>query len=175
LTATATSCKTLAASLKNAMKNLYILFFLISLNCFCQTATKKELKSIISELIRINKKNEFSELKLIADNTDSVFYKSEKIILYTNRFAPDKKNICRTIELDFHSKKMVSFQDCQSCKEPSSCYVITDKTFYTYQIVEENGQLFLNFQNNYGSKKYLIINTTRNESNRILEIELRKV
>ena len=92
------------------MKNLCILFFLISINCFCQTTTKKELKPIISELIRVNKRNDFSELTLIADNTDSIFYKSEKIILYTNRFAPNKKNICRTIELNFHSKKTVSFQ-----------------------------------------------------------------
>ncbi len=157
------------------MKNLYILFFLISLECFCQPITKKELKSIISELIQINKNKEFSELQLIADNTDSIFYKSEKIILYTNRFAQNKKNICRTIELDFHPKKMVSFEDCQFCREPPSCYVTTAKTLYTYQIIEEKGQLFLLFDNIYGSKKYLIINTTRNESNRILEIELRKV
>ncbi|WP_298147609.1 hypothetical protein [Flavobacterium sp.] len=157
------------------MKNLYILFFLISLECFCQPITKRELKSIISELIQINKNKEFSELQLIADNTDSIFYRSEKITLYTNRFAPDKKDICRTIEMDFYPKKMVSFHDCQFCREPSNCYVTTAKTFYKYQIIEEKGQLFLLFENNYGSKKYVIINTTRNESNRILEIELRKV
>lgn len=70
---------------------------------------------------------------------------------------------------------MVSFQDCQTCREPSNCYVTTAKTLYTYHILEEKGQLFLLFDNIYGSKKYVIINTTRNESNRILEIELRKV
>ena len=130
--------------------------------------------AIISELIRINRKNEFSELNLIADNTDSLFYKSEKVILYTNRYSLSEKNICRTLRLKFHNKKIVSFHDCQNCKG-SSCYVATDKMIYNYQIIEENGKLFLQFQNKYNLKKYMVSNSIRNESTRILEIELIKL
>lgn len=153
---------------------LFSSLFLFPYYAFPQNITKRELKKIISKSYKITKSNSVSlkDLILVADNTDSTFFKSNTLKIYTERKSIRKNNFCRTIELSFFEKKKVSLLDCQVCKEPANCYVSNEKKIFAFEIVKENQGLFLTFNNKFENRKYIIGNTVRNKSNKIIEFTL---
>ncbi len=139
--------------------------------------TKLELKKLISESYKINKAHSVSseDLILVADNTDSIFFKATTLKIYTERKSPKKNNFCRTVELKFLDEKFMNFLDCQVCKEPSNCYVTTENKIFAFEIVEENETLFLVLKNKFENKKYKVQTAERNEENKITEFTLLRI
>lgn len=157
------------------MKNLFFLIIIITpLYCFSQNITEKELKEIIKNKIKIERKNIFdqNELIFIADNTDSIFFKESTVRIYTDRNIKLKNKFCRTVELIFYHKKFMTFLDCQVCSEPTSCYVTTENKVFNYEIINLNNEILLLFKNKFETRLYKISNLVRNENGRISEFSL---
>ncbi|WP_378172636.1 hypothetical protein [Aquimarina sp. SS2-1] len=135
--------------------------------CFSQQMTKSEIKKLIKESKKEEKKNGYSYYsKIISNNIDSIFFKSQKVEIYTSEIATREKNICRTVELKFQKNNRVNFIDCQTCDEPSSCYVTTDKNLYEYRIKEIDDELYIFLKNNYNEIKFKVISSEENKLNR---------
>ena len=129
--------------------------------------TKSELKKLFKESIKEQSENGYSYYsRIITDNQDSLFFKSDKIEIYSSNAVTNEKGFCRTIELKFLSNNTVNFIDCQTCTEPSSCYVSTDKNIYKYRIKETDNELHLLFSNNYNEMNFKIVSSKENELNR---------
>ena len=159
------------------MKRYIFLLLLFPLLSFSQEMTKKELKKIVKECIQINNSKivSYKDLIMISNNTDSIFFKASKIKIFTDRKSPRINNFCRTVELKFIDKKFISFNDCQVCKEPSSCFATTEKKMYTYKIIEENKELLLVFENKFENREYKITETKRDENKKISEFTLIRI
>ena len=157
------------------MKKLLIILLLFPFIGFSQEISKRELSNIIKEIVRINKKNIYSELVLVANNTDSTFFNSQKVKFFTSRFLQVKNNPCRTLRLNFFDKNFVSFEDCQTCKEPSSCYVTKEKSIFKYELLEDKKEVYLNFSNRFEERKYKISMTRRNSEGKITMIEMIRI
>ncbi|WP_333662679.1 hypothetical protein [Chishuiella changwenlii] len=135
----------------------YIIFLLLSTFGFCQEITKKELKELINNSIKEYSKNNYSyEHTILTNNQDSIFYNSNEVELFTSSLAKDKNEFCRTVEFRFYKNGKVNLIDCQSCKEPPSCYVTRDQNIYNYRIVNMNGEIFLNLKNKYTEMNFLV-------------------
>ena len=76
-----------------------------------------------------------------------------------------EKDFCRTVELKFINKKRVNFIDCQTCTEPSSCYVSTDNNIYKYRIQEIGKELYIFFTNNNNRMNFEIVSSKEYEQN----------
>ncbi|KOY87117.1 hypothetical protein AD998_14055 [bacterium 336/3] len=150
------------------MKKVLLLFTLLPLFCFSQNITKRELRKIIKECIRINKARFISDkdLILVANNTDSSFFNTINLTVYTDR----QYDFCKWIEFCFLNKKNAYFKDCQACKEPSTCYSTTEKNIYNYKIIKENKELTIEFKNKFECRLFQILETKRDKSKRITEI-----
>jgi len=127
---------------------LIIIFSIISILCFSQKITKKELKKIIRISVNSYDKTDYM---MITDNQDSLFYKSEKVKIFTSSYY--RYNLCRTLEFRFYKNKIVNLIDCQYCTEPTYCYVTKPHNIYNYKIVEKGGQLFMNLSNRFSKIK----------------------
>ncbi len=144
---------------------LFLLFFSVS-PCYPQRMTKSEFKKLIKQSKKEERQNGYSYyFKIISNNKDSVFFKSRKVEIYTSEIATREKNICRTIELKFQRNNRMNFIDCQTCDEPSSCYVTTDKNIYKYRIKEIDNELYLFLKNNYNEIKFKVISSEENKLN----------
>ncbi|AUC75891.1 hypothetical protein [Olleya sp. Bg11-27] len=149
------------------MKILQTILFLFSFSfCFSQQLTKSEFKKLIKESKKEERKSGFSYYsKIIANNKDSIFFKSDKVEIYSSNAVTSEKGFCRTIELKFLNNNNVNFIDCQTCKEPSFCYVSTDKTIYQYRIKETDNELYIFFTNNYNEMNFRIVSSMKNKLN----------
>ena len=146
--------------------------------CFAQKITKSELKKIIKESKKEERKSGFSYYsKLLTNNRDSIFFTSEKVIIYSSKAVITEKEICRTIELNFLRNKKVNFNDCQTCNEPSFCYVSTDKNIYRYRLREMDDGLFLLFENRFNEINFEITSLIKKEmdSREYFEITMERV
>ena len=140
--------------------------------------TKSEFKKLIKESKKEERKSGFSYYsKIIANNKDSIFFKSDKIVIYSSNAVMSEKGFCRTIELKFLNNNNVNFIDCQTCTEPSSCYVSTDKTIYKYRIKKIDNVLYILFTNNYNEMNFRIVSSIENELNRrkFYKIEMERI
>ncbi|WP_405397551.1 hypothetical protein [Maribacter sp. Asnod2-G09] len=154
-----------------------ILLLLTSV-CFAQKITKSEFKKIIKESKTEVRKSGFSYYsQLISNNKDSIFFTSKKIKIYSSEAATREKEICRTIELKFLRNKRVNFNDCQTCNEPSFCYVSTDKNIYRYRLREMDDGLFLLFKNRFNEMNFEITSLIKKEmdSREYFEITMERV
>ena len=160
------------------MKPILILIFILSFNLsFSQQVTKYDLKNLIKQSRKEESKSGLSYYsKLISNNEDSTFFKSNKVILYSTKAATAEKGYCRTVELNFMNRKRVNFIDCQTCSEPSFCYVTTDKNIYSYKIKEKDNQLYIVFTNSYNQMNFEIVSSSEKNLNgrKYLEIGLRR-
>ena len=147
------------------MRILQIIILLLSTTfCFAQKITKSGFKKIIRQSKIEVRKNGFSHYsQLISNNKDSVFFTSKEVKIYSSKAASREKEICRTVELKFLSNKRVNFNDCQSCNEPSFCYVSTDKNIYRYKLREINDRLFLLFKNRFNQMSFEITSLIKKE------------
>ena len=151
------------------MKKIHLLILLLSFCsiCYSQKITKKELKQIIKKSIKENNRRVTSpEFEIVTNNKDSIFFKAEKIEIFTTAYAQRENNICRTIELKFLKKNRVNFMDCQVCTEPTSCYVTKDKNIYNYKIEKRNNNLYINFFNKYNEMKFKFISFIKKTTNK---------
>ncbi|WP_370392099.1 hypothetical protein [uncultured Winogradskyella sp.] len=155
-----------------------ILFLFSSSFCFAQEMTKRELKNMIKESKLEYRKNGYSYFsKILTNNKDSLFFKADRIEIYSSNAITSEKGICRTVELKFLKNKKVNFIDCQTCTEPSSCYVTTDKNVYKYYIQEIENELFILFKNKYYEMNFKVISAKENELNhrKYREIKLERI
>lgn len=161
------------------MKISQIILFLFSFSiCFGQEMTKRELKDMIKESRLEYRKNGYSYFsKIVTNNKDSLFFKSDQIEIYSNNVITSKKGICRTVELKFLNNKKVNFIDCQTCTEPSSCYATTHKNIYDYKIQEIDNKLFMLFKNRYNKLNFKIVSVKENELNnrKFREIKMERI
>jgi len=140
--------------------------------------TKSEFKKLIKESKKEERKSGFSYYsKIISNNKDSIFFKSDKIEIYSNKAATSEKEFCRTVELKFPKNNRVNFIDCQTCNEPSSCYVWTDENIYKYRIKENDNQLYIFFKNYYNEINFKIISSMKHELNsrKYYKIEMERI
>ena len=122
--------------------------------------SKSEFMKLIKESKKEERESGFSYYsKIISNNKDSLFYKSDKIEIYSSSQVTYEKDICRTVEFKFLNNKKVVFHDCQNCTEPSSCYVSTDKNIYKYRIKEIDNELYIFFANNYNEMNFKIVSS----------------
>ncbi len=150
------------------MKILQIILFLFSFSlCYSQQITKSEFKKLIKESKKEKRESGFSYYsKIITNNKDSLFFKSDKVEIYSSEAATSEKEFCRTVEFKFLKNNKVNFIDCQNCTGPLFCYLSTDKNIYKYQIKENDSQLYIFFKNNYNEINFKIISSIENELNR---------
>lgn len=153
--------------------------FIFSCNlCFSQSITKSELKRIIKESRKEERKDGFSYFsKIISNNKDSIFFNSNTIDIYTSEIAASKEGFCRTIELKFLHNNKVNFIDCQTCREPTSCYVTTSKNIYKYRIKEIENELYVFFKNTYAEMHYKIISSKKYvlDNRKYFKLKLEKI
>ena len=161
------------------MKFLQTILILFSFSfSFSQQMTKAEFKKLIKESKKEERKSGFSNYsKIISNNKDSIFFKSDKVEIYSSKEVVYEKEFCRTVELKFLKNKKVNFIDCQTCTEPSSCYVSTDKSIYQYRIKEIDKELYIFFKNNYNEMNFRIISSIENKLNwrKYYKLELKRI
>ena len=114
-------------------------------------------------------------LRFITDNTDSLFFKSSRITVFTNHKKRLEGLFCRRVEISFMDNIYACFKDCQNCIEPSTCYKSNDKKIFKYKLKKIKGKLYLEFSNKYEKREYYIENSNRNHSGEIIEIELVRI
>tara|TARA_R110000751_G_scaffold43361_2_gene100083 strand:- start:1834 stop:2262 length:429 start_codon:yes stop_codon:yes gene_type:complete len=140
--------------------------------------TKANFKKLIKESKKEERKSGFSNYsKIISNNKDSIFFKSDKVEIYSSEEVVYEKEFCRTIELKFLNNKKVNFIDCQTCTEPSFCYVSTDKNIYQYRIKEIDKELYIFFKNNYNEMNFKIVSSIENKLNwrKYYKLELKRI
>lgn len=143
-----------------------LISFLISfpLISFSQEISKNEFKKLIKERIKVVNADavSYSDLRLFADNKDSLFFKTNKFKIYVDRGEKAQEYICRKVEFDFLNLKEVIFTDTQTCKEPANSYVPTEYTRFKYKLFKEQKSIYIEFENRFSKRKYKVIDTVRN-------------
>ena len=140
--------------------------------------TKSEFKKLINESKKEERKSGYLYYsKIISNNKDSIFFKSNKIEIYSSKIAASENEFCRTVELRFLKNNRVNFIDCQTCTEFPSCYVSTDKNIYKYRIKEDDNQLYIFFKNNYNEINFKITSTMEYKFNwrKYYKIEMERI
>jgi len=141
---------------------MFLFFLLLSNYSFSQQITKRDIKKIINNSIKEERRNEYSyHYKIVANNIDSTFFTSKKVKIYSSEVAIRNNNFCRTVQLKFLKNSKVNFIDCQTCIEPSSCYVSTNKNIYTYKIRKRKNVLYIEFTNSFNTINFKIISLTK--------------
>ena len=169
---------------------------MISNFSFGQEITKKKLKSIIKESIKESKENgapfdskikesikESKEngapfdSKIITENRDSIFYKSKNVKLYSSYWASYKYKLCRTVEFRFYKNNKVNLIDCQTCEEPSTCYVTKEQNIYDYKIYALENKILIKLFSKFTEMIFEInsIKTIKENSREYYEIEMQKI
>lgn len=159
------------------MKQLILIFLIISNFTFSQEITKKKLKSIIKESIKEGKDDGTPfDFKIITENRDSIFYNSKNIKLYSSIWARYKYKLCRTVEFRFYKNKKVNLIDCQSCEEPSTCYVTKEQNIYDYKIFALENKIYIKLLNKFTEMTFEInsIKTIKDNLREYYEIEMLK-
>ena len=161
------------------MKQLIIIFILLISNfSFGQEITKKKLKSIIKESIKESKENGGPfDSKIITENRDSIFYKSKNVKLYSSYWASYKYKLCRTVEFRFYKNNKVNLIDCQTCEEPSTCYVTKEQNIYDYKIYALENKILIKLFSKFTEMIFEInsIKTIKENSREYYEIEMQKI
>ena len=138
---------------------------------FCQSISKKEFKRIINNsMIDYN-------YRIITDNQDSMFYKTENLKIYNSSIGKSKFQFCRTIEFRFLKNNKANLIDCQNCNEPSFCYVtIKQQNIFNYKIDNIGGKLIFKLQNKFYKMSFLVesINNIEFEKNKFSEIIIKR-
>ncbi|WP_286485420.1 hypothetical protein [Empedobacter falsenii] len=153
------------------MKAYLFLFILMFSNIlFCQNISKKEFKRIINNSMKD------SNYRIITDNQDSMFYKTENLKVYNSSIGKSKFQFCRTIEFRFLKKNKVNLIDCQNCNEPSFCYVTKKQNIFNYKIDNVDGKLIFKLKNKFSQMSFLVesINNIEFEKNKFSEIIIKR-
>jgi len=147
------------------MKTLIYFLILFPLISFSQEMSINEFKKLIKERIKVVNADgvSYSDLRLFTDNTDSLFFKTNKFTIYVDRGEEVQDYICRKVSFDFLSKNHIAFIDTQSCKEPANSYVTTEYKLFTYKVFKEHQSIFIEFENRFSKRKYKVIDTVRND------------
>jgi len=88
---------------------------------------------------------------LIADNTDSLFYKSDTVTLYDNHGISYSLGFCEIIDIfSFHKWNTPVIGKSQHCIEPSSGKVLSEKDYFNLSILKKKDKYFLLFKNDFG-------------------------
>jgi len=157
---------------------IFLFFLLLSNYSFSQQITKCDIKKIIKNSIKEERRNGYSyHSKIVANNIDSTFFTSKKIKIYSSEVAVRNNDFCRTVQLKFLKNSKVVFIDCQTCIEPSSCYVSTNKNIYTYKIRKRKNVLNIEFTNSFNKINFKIISTTEKKmkGRMYYEIEMERI
>lgn len=114
--------------------------------------------------------------EIITDNRDSIFYKSENLKIYNNSLAKAKFQFCHTIAFRFLKKKRVSLIDCQTCNEPTFCYVTKEQNIFNYKLDVADGKLILKLKNKFSEMNFQIAlkNKIEFENNKFDEIIIKR-
>lgn len=129
-----------------------IIFFLTStVYCFGQNnnVTKSELKNIFKKSI-VQKSRKWTTTisnPWIADNINSTYYKSETIKLTNFKSNQGKLESCKKVNWTFYQNNKLVIKESQTCKEPSSEKVITDKDWFEIKIGKSEPKLVLELYN----------------------------
>ncbi len=146
------------------MRTLIYFLILFPLISFSQDISKSEFKKLIKERIKVVNADgvSYSDLRLFADNTDSLFFKTNKFTIYVDRGEKYQKYICRKVEFDFLNLNEVIFTDTQTCKEPANSYFTTEYKRFRYKVFKEQKKLYVEFENKFSKRRYRVIDTVRN-------------
>lgn len=146
------------------MKVLIYFLILFPLISYSQDISKSELKRLIKESVKVVNADivSYSDLQLFTDNTDSLFFKTNKFTIYVDRGEKAQKYICRKVSFDFLNLNEVVFTDTQTCKEPANSYVTTEYTTFRYKVFKDQKAIYVEFENRFSKKRYKVIDTVRN-------------
>ena len=115
--------------------------------------------------------------RIITDNQDSMFYKTENLKIYNSSIGKSKFQFRRTIEFRFLKNNKANLIDCQNCNEPSFCYVtIKQQNIFNYKIDNIGGKLIFKLQNKFYKMSFLVesINNIEFEKNKFSEIIIKR-
>src|SRR5690606_385846 len=92
---------------------------------------------------------------LITDNTDSLFYKSDTVILYNNSKIKNSIGACEFVNISFEkSKNKFLINESGYCSEIGWTRIITEKHYFNLLIQRKKNKYFIEFKNNF-SESYL--------------------
>ncbi|MFV0143195.1 hypothetical protein [Empedobacter falsenii] len=149
---------------------LFLFILMCSSILFCQSISKKEFKRIIN-----NSMKDYN-YRIITDNQDSMFYKTENLKIYNSSIGKSKFQFCRTIEFRFLKNNKANLIDCQNCNEPSFCYVTKKQNIFNYKIDNIGGKLIFKLQNKFYKMSFLVesINNIEFKKNKFSEIIIKR-
>jgi hypothetical protein len=146
---------TLHASLMKQFNplNIIILLFL-SLPSVGQTnhPTIKELRNSFKTAFKESKEYGNSSSDWSTCNLDSFFYKNDTINLVSDHNYNYHNNCCEVISWVFYSKKNCYITNSQTCREPSSSRVATNKDMYQISFDRDGQFVYLILKGYEGQK-----------------------
>ena len=125
--------------------------FLPTFYCFGQeyNVTKFELNKVFRKsIIQESRKSIFTlSNPWVTDNTDSLYYKAEVIKLTNFKSSPERVNFCNKVNWTFYKNNNFIFKESQTCNEPSSSKVVTEKDWIEIILVKSESKLILELYN----------------------------
>lgn len=130
------------------MKYLFLIFLLF---IACQISgqnsgtTKKQIESVFAKSISQKEKGHvlIPSNEWTICNSDSAYYKSDTINLYSSHKDPVFKDCCDFIGWTFYKKRAFVLSAGQTCREPTWWRVTRREDWFRIQIIDKGGTIFL--------------------------------